>query len=156
MYYPDGSEMQFFEIHAVAIGWLEHDYPYARGPVSPEVVERLQRFEETGWTMLGMLGFHACEFCEAEGAKRPAVCNTQHYIPAGDRIYIAPQMIRHYIEAHGYAPPAEFCEALLRCPLPGDDEYNLQLVSHLPEFLKEDLAFITELHRRGLASKNAS
>ena len=156
MYYPDGSEMLFFDIRAVAIGWLEYDHPYTHGPVAPEVVARLQQFEETEWAMLAMLGLHVCQFCEAEGAQKPWVCNMQHYIPAGDRLYIAPLMIRHYIEAHGYAPPAEFCEALLRCPLPGDDEYNRQLAPHLPEFLEAGLAHHTELHRRRLAHKNAS
>ena len=33
-------------------------------------------------------------------------------------------MIVHYIEQHGYSPPAEFVSAVLRCPLPDTEEYQ--------------------------------
>jgi hypothetical protein len=44
-------------------------------------------------------------------------------VPSGDRLYFAPEMIAHYIERHEYAPPLDFVEAVLACPLPGTDGY---------------------------------
>ncbi|MBL8793993.1 MAG: hypothetical protein JNM56_08810 [Planctomycetia bacterium] len=46
-------------------------------------------------------------------------------MPAGNLLYIFPEMIVHYIEAHGYKPPAEFMAALLRSPFRDDDEFQL-------------------------------
>jgi hypothetical protein len=32
---------------------------------------------------------------------------------SGGRIYAAPDLIYHYVEAHGYRPPDEFVEAVM-------------------------------------------
>jgi hypothetical protein len=34
-------------------------------------------------------------------------------------------MTVHYIEAHGYQPPAEFIAAVLRSPLPDSEDYQV-------------------------------
>jgi hypothetical protein len=34
-------------------------------------------------------------------------------------------MLQHYVEAHAYAPPEEFVQALLASPLPGTSEYEM-------------------------------
>ena len=44
---------------------------------------------------------------------------------ARDLLFVAPEMVVHYIEEHGYSPPAEFVEAVLRAPLPDTEEYQL-------------------------------
>jgi hypothetical protein len=38
------------------------------------------------------------------------------YVPAEGRIYVAPGMMLHYVDAHEYAPPAIYQEAAVRCP----------------------------------------
>jgi hypothetical protein len=38
------------------------------------------------------------------------------WIPGNGFLYICPTSITHYIDAHGFCPPPDFCEAVLRCP----------------------------------------
>jgi hypothetical protein len=46
-------------------------------------------------------------------------------VPGGDLLFVAPEMVMHYIEQHGYRPPAEFVAAVLRSPLPDTEEYQI-------------------------------
>ena len=63
------------------------------------------------------MSYHTCEFCgKAHGIKNIGV-------PAGCLLFVAPEMIAHYIEQHGYAPPAEFVAAVMGSPLPDSPEY---------------------------------
>jgi len=48
-------------------------------------------------------------------------------VPGEDVLYVAPGMIVHYVKDHAYAPPAEFCEAVLACAAPLTDEYYAAL-----------------------------
>ena len=38
-------------------------------------------------------------------------------------IYVAPELIAHYIDAHEYRPPDEFVESVLKCPRMSTKEY---------------------------------
>jgi hypothetical protein len=40
-------------------------------------------------------------------------------------LFVAPEMVIHYVEQHKYLPPDEFILALTRSPLPGTDEYTV-------------------------------
>ena len=108
-----------------AIGWLHPDHPYVKGIVSAEFLSRLKEFAERSDDSAmalyfgAFLGYHTCEFCgQSDGIGNFGV-------PSGDLLFVAPEMIVHYIEAHGYRPPAEFIEAVLRSPLPNTREYDL-------------------------------
>jgi hypothetical protein len=46
-------------------------------------------------------------------------------LPSGDVLFVAPEMVVHYIEEYGYCPPAEFVAAVVRSPLPDTEEYQL-------------------------------
>ena len=54
-------------------------------------------------------------------------------VPGARGVYETPQLVIHYIEAHNYQPPAEFCEAVLACPPPWSDEYFLAMQGAFPE-----------------------
>jgi hypothetical protein len=43
--------------------------------------------------------------------------------------YVAPELILHYIDQHGYSPPAEFQQAVLDCP-------TMRSVAYLQAILK--------------------
>ena len=69
-------------------------------------------------------GFHTCEFCGADGANTEIVAHWDGHsrrlgsaeirvTSASGISYAAPDLVVHYIEAHGYGPPAEFVAALL-------------------------------------------
>jgi len=60
------------------------------------------------------MGFHECEFCSPTGAEKLAMGTGELWVPGtGDLIYVAPKLVAHYIEAHGYLPPQEFMEAVV-------------------------------------------
>jgi hypothetical protein len=111
--------------HVRAIGWLHPDHSYTQGEVSPLFLARLKDFAARSGDSAEALyfgafgGFHTCEFCgQAHGIRNFGV-------PSGDLLFVAPEMVVHYIEKHGYSPPAEFVHAVLQSPLPDSEEYQL-------------------------------
>jgi hypothetical protein len=111
--------------HVRAIGWLHPDHPYTKGEVPAGFVARLKEFAARSGKSAGALyfgafgGFHMCEFCgRARGISNFGV-------PSGDLLFVAPEMVVHYIQQHGYCPPAEFLAAVLRSPLPDREEYQI-------------------------------
>jgi hypothetical protein len=38
------------------------------------------------------------------------------YIPGDGCVYATPDLVVHYMNAHGYLPPLEFCIAVSACP----------------------------------------
>jgi hypothetical protein len=106
-----------------AVGWLSKDHSFPTGK-SPELfVARLRSvceqsgksIETLGWPNAG--GTHVCEFCrEFRSAGNIGV-------PAGPILFVAPEMVVHYVERHKYLPPAEFIEAASATPLPGTAGY---------------------------------
>ncbi|MBA4105156.1 MAG: hypothetical protein C0485_05310 [Pirellula sp.] len=59
------------------------------------------------------MGVHECEICQFHGE---AVGSANLYIPFDGNIYVCPELITHYINAHLYSPPSIFCDAVLACP----------------------------------------
>jgi hypothetical protein len=126
-YYPDlapNDYLLIFGPEVVSIGWLDAEHPYSRGEVSPEHVRALERLLVHGWQPVYVKGWEACPFCgvgeeqplfrDVDGERRMVGADNL-FVPAGDVLYLAPSMILHYVEEHGYAPPEEFLRALERC-----------------------------------------
>ena len=120
----------------VAVGWLNPDHPFSRGPVPPDFTERLKEFarlwprsvKSLGWGVA--MGVHTCEYCgKAWGSGTFGV-------PSGDRIFYAPEMIAHYVERHDYAPPEEFASAVMACPLPGTEAYATLVAPFAEQFAR--------------------
>jgi hypothetical protein len=111
--------------HVRAIGWLHPDHPYTRGEVSHEFLARLKGFASQSGASAHALyfgafgGVHTCEFCDR------AIGIGNFGVPSGELLFVAPEMVVHYIEQHGYCPSAEFVAAVLRSPLPESEEYQL-------------------------------
>lgn len=38
------------------------------------------------------------------------------FIPGDGVLYVAPSLILHYMDAHGYGPPKEFQASVMSCP----------------------------------------
>lgn len=38
------------------------------------------------------------------------------WVPGDGFLWVCPTSVTHYIDAHGFCPPPQFCEAVLRCP----------------------------------------
>src|SRR5690349_16575882 len=108
-YFPDLGRRRMDALasgeHVRAVGWLHPDHPYTRGEVPADFLHRLKQFVAQSGASADALGFghyggwHTCEFCHRERG------SSNFGVLAGDVLYVAPGMIVHYIEAHGYRPP---------------------------------------------------
>jgi|HubBroStandDraft_6_1064221.scaffolds.fasta_scaffold334625_2 hypothetical protein len=125
---PDLVECKLPEIadtsNLRAVGWLARWHDYARGEVSAEFMGALVGLLVEPWQPLEYDGVHQCPFCRFTGGPGTvrfgfttvSVGNSNLFVPAKDVIYVAPSLIAHYVDAHDYAPPEQFQQAVLTCP----------------------------------------
>jgi hypothetical protein len=117
--------------------------PFVTGDVGEDVFERLcdltQNPPQFGWPVHA--GITRCKRCRFTGG-----CDTAYrragsgggsqasytvyavtqgvlWVPGEGFLWLCDRTITHAIDAHGYCPPAEFCEAVLRCPPMRSMEY---------------------------------
>ena len=120
-----------------AVGWLAPDHTYVKGPVAPEFFAALMQLLSNPWQPFVLVGRHRCEFCKFTGGPAritmnhasAAIGTTNLFVPGGEVAYVAPSLIVHYIDAHGYAPPVAFRGAVLACPPMRSIEY-LKAIRH--------------------------
>jgi hypothetical protein len=106
------------------VGWLERGQPYARGEVPEPFKARLFELLVDPWAPAVAAGYHTCDLCRFTGKVRNLtykgvtidVGASNLYVPGHGRLYYAPSLIAHYVDAHEYAPPEEFQTAVLNCP----------------------------------------
>ena len=108
-----------------AVGWLAAGHQFATGTIPTEALERLRLLHSaltgSGRTLVPAIsaGLQDCDFCPAEGRRHAE--NMELRVQALDgALFLAPAMIGHYIDAHGYCPPAVFVEAILSVERPAD------------------------------------
>ena len=150
-YFPDLAPYTYGggrwrEHKRLTVGWLEPGHDYSCGPVAPEVRAKLIALMPfaTGLS----LGSHYCEFCLGGPSPvwaSPSVPHGGHTlsVPGRQATYITPELVTHYIDAHGYQPPDEFCKAVRACPLGWTDEYALAL-----QLANPDMPFDLERYRK--------
>ncbi len=112
---------------ALNVGWLDAQHPYQQGAIPPSFLDRLWWLCEA--SVRRTRGFHLCEFCEglsgsgdawerrivASRSGRELFLGTAEIRVVDDsgRVFAAPDLIYHYVEAHAYLPPQQFVEAVL-------------------------------------------
>jgi hypothetical protein len=106
-----GNESQASRFRAV--GWLERGKPFVTGPVDTAVYEQLVEMLKDPWRPYISMGFHRCDVCLYNGDQSG---KRDLFVPGDGVIYVAPELITHYMNAHWYQPPDEFCLAVLACP----------------------------------------
>lgn len=116
MHYVDLSPCDYFgREHAGvlrAVGWLSNSEAFNTGSTPPDVFDRLKALLADPWQPFLSCGVHECEICQFD---RP--CGQANLFVPGDAfLYVAPELIAHYVAAHGYCPPTEFTHAVMRCP----------------------------------------
>ena len=115
----------------VAVGWLEKGQPYTTGEVRDDIVDKLLTLLVDPWQPAVSAGHHRCSFCRISGGpgglnhlgQLVKMGNLNLFVPGAGCIYVAPSSIPHYIDAHEYWPPVEFCDAVLACPDMRTPEY---------------------------------
>lgn len=127
-YFHDLSPNSYFgqwEDILLSVGWLDSAHDYPRGTVTPAFFRALVQLLVDPWQPGALAGFHRCSFCPFTGGPGSLVFEDRTIVlgsanlfvpgPAG-KVYVAPSLIAHVIDAHGYAPPEEFQRAVLECP----------------------------------------
>ena len=127
-HYPDLSICKYVaaepESRCLAVGWLDAAHDFNRDDGLPEFFERLCQLLIEPWSFVASAGVHPCGFCRFSGggnASYKSYCiqafgSSLLFVPSGATIYVSPNSIAHYIDAHGYCPPPEFQRAVIACP----------------------------------------
>ncbi len=90
-----------------AIGWLSFGQQFATGITTEQFRQRLRRLCE--FPVRIRRGFHTCNLCQHTGA---VGTGEVHVRGLDDRIFVAPALISHYVDAHSYLPPSPFVIAV--------------------------------------------
>lgn len=110
-----------------AVGWLDPGQSYLTGCVDRHMYDRLGELLRHAWQPLAHAGVHSCELCQFN----PEKSGTQNlFVPGDGIIYVCPELILHYINAHHYCPPAEFCTAVVSCPDTRSMDYKKSLLAN--------------------------
>lgn len=135
-YFEDLSIYSYIDRHRlpnlINAGWLDVGHDFTRGAVPQGFLECLKRYCEVG--VAHTRGFHECEFCQKPEV--PTVINGLklgsaeiRVFGSNNAIFAAPNLILHYVAAHGYRPPQQFIEAVMTAGGPHSDDYAKALVS---------------------------
>lgn len=110
--------------HILAVGWLATGRVFPTGETPRLVYDRLIEFGRNPWQPFVAAGLHECEICQFNGESGCA----NLYVPFLGKIFVCPELIVHYINAHSYRPPDLFCEAVLACPAMDSAAYKQLLI----------------------------
>jgi hypothetical protein len=112
-WFADLEPCTYFGVDSlVAVGWLEQGHPFPTGPVASEIYTRLVELCKDSWQPWVFAGSHRCDLCLYEGKNG----NGNLFVPGDQMVYVCPELVTHYMNAHGYRPPEQFCRAVLSCP----------------------------------------
>lgn len=120
MHFPDlSNECQIAHGPKVrAIGWLEKGHPFTTGEPPDDFGPALTAHLGSGrWLPITSAGIHPCDWCSGAAGAQNLV------VPSVDCVYVAPELILHYVRDHRYLPPAEFIAAVRALPPLGSDAY---------------------------------
>ena len=118
-----------------AIGWLGRERPFNKGPISEDVYRRLKVLLISPFQPFVVAGFHECELCQFE---QEAAGSANLFVPFEGRLFVCPELILHYINAHGYQPPQDFCDAVMACPETRTMEYRRLFLDNGGRMLMRD------------------
>jgi len=115
----------------VHVGWLDSAHPFTQGTVDGHLIQKLRLLAAEPVELCR--GFHICELCAEPDLPKETLPphhvvldinspygkwlslhqgNGEIRVPCAGVIFAAPVLIVHYIEEHGYLPPAQFLKAV--------------------------------------------
>jgi hypothetical protein len=126
--YVDLEPCTYFGPQAVsvlrAVGWLEAA-GFPAGDTDRAVYKRLVELLSDPFQPVAVAGPHECTLCQFDGPRGAK----NLFVPNDNVVYVCPELIGHYINAHSYRPPDEFCAAVLKCPDTATPEYRRMLLA---------------------------
>jgi hypothetical protein len=107
----------------VYVGWLDDGHVFQTGETQTVLREKIHELCRN--PVLRTRGFHICTLCprahnanarwEAFGTSQQGLGSAEIHVKAADgSIFLSPNLLHHYMEAHQYLPPACFLEAVAR------------------------------------------
>ena len=118
--YQDLEAIDYFpvdkDVALRAVGWLGTKFKFSTGKVSQQFFNKLCELAENPWQPMISPGFHICELCQFQNYEHTARGTNNLFIPFNGAIYVAPELIVHYINVHHYLPPIVFLDAVIQCP----------------------------------------
>lgn len=112
-----------------AVGWLGSEADFLTGVLSNEVQRALRELVATAWQPSVYMGYHYCGLCvracggflqdflSTDFGKDPSRRGSLNlFVPGNGCVYVAPELIVHYVSEHQYQPPDAFCQAVVACP----------------------------------------
>ena len=139
-FYPDESPCTYFKDapELTAIGWLDSEYAYTKGPVEQSFFDKLGELFIKPWQPYFFAGLHECHWCRFTGGpvviavnnKRVELGASNLFVPGENAMYVVPSKALHYIDAHEYAPPMQFQDAVMRCPPTESAEYRALIAAY--------------------------
>lgn len=117
-YLSDGSEegvSHWRRVPLVNVGWLGRGRRFPKGASPAGLAEALQRMAHTHRARQTR-GFHFCPWCASRvfGVRTDCSRGSAEIRVMGVGVaYAAPELVAHYVGAHGYLPPAGFVQAVL-------------------------------------------
>lgn len=117
-YYPDLAVCDYFHVPGLrAIGWLDPFHEFERGEVPEAFRLKLSQLLLKAWHPFPYSGGQVCGMCEGIYGQQNL------FVPCDSCIFVAPDLIGHYIAEHNYRPPTVFQEAVAACPPMLSDDY---------------------------------
>ena len=110
-----------------AVGWLESGRDYSVGKANRAIYDKLVALCKDAWQPSVFAGTHGCDLCQYEPA---AHGNANLFVPGNGHLFVCPVLVTHYMNAHAYLPPDEFCAAVLDCPAMRSVEYLKKLLAN--------------------------
>ncbi|VAW71419.1 hypothetical protein MNBD_GAMMA10-1634 [hydrothermal vent metagenome] len=117
------------------VGWLDNKYPYNKGKVIREFLDKL--FSLCEISVSETRGYHECNICKNSYKGPLIICNENKEIEVGfaeirvfdkkSNIYSAPNLIYHYVKEHSYQPPQVFIDSVMSGVSPNSEEYYSML-----------------------------
>jgi hypothetical protein len=109
----------------LAVGWLSAKHLYTMGKPSNDFVQRLTAFCRPEHTVCHTPGVRPCPLCGQKVLLDGEPLGSAEIRVLGEEdIFAAPDLIIHFITAHGYMPPPVFLFAVLKGSPPGSPEHR--------------------------------
>src|SRR5262249_14039305 len=118
-----------------SVGWLEKP-GFATGPVSDKCIKALVTAHPRQIFSDGYRGIHGCTLC---GRIMPQVRwrgrtirlkgHGNYWVRREDMVYMAPELLLHYIRAPRYCPPQEFVEATIHSSFLTEGDLDIKWIA---------------------------
>lgn len=115
-----------------AVGWIEKK-GFPTGPVPEDCIQALFSAHADHIIPEGTRGIHTCMLCNISTPevrwhdKTLTLLGHGHYlVRKGEAVYMAPELVLHYILDHRYSPPREFVQAVVQGKFLTQDDLDVR------------------------------